>query len=1438
MKGEEKSSIINNKKAVLKLSLISLALLVLVGVAVYSYFVLATAVVTTDKTDYSPEETVLISGSGFNPNTQITVSVTRPDSNTESENVMSDSNGAFTYNYQLDGITGTYNVVASDGTNTASTTFTDGRNIDNVKLNGVNQVTVSPNAIIDVAITVSTTGQGSNNDWQGTKYQIEGGSWTCVNTPDHTTGTGTFTEHFNITAPSNPGTYDVHFKAYDDDDCDGDGSNEFHRWDGIIVQSQAQCDSGLCCNANHTFKSAGTTCRDSAGACDIAETCTGQSATCPADTKSTAQCRTSAGQCDVAEYCDGINNNCPANGYAPFSTGCDDGLFCSETDHCDGNGNCVLLTNRTCNSPPNSCYLPQGSCTEKDHCVYTFSDGQGPVTSALTLIHVPISGVCWINIEANETDQCSNIAAAEYFFGSCPNNNTRGTAMDPKDENFNSLIEAVMKNNVNSGISDGSLTVYVRGKDAQGNWGACDIAAIDMDCNPPGYPTCVEGGVKGIMIDGICNANEKLVCGNNPLVKANICDVESRIQLAEYFIDKDCKNNRTSCLDWTGINMTASDENYNDSCEDVQAYVNLSLLSEGTHYVMLHGKDGAENWGKFILPPVASFIKDTKAPITNKTIDFAGEGDPNVICQISQANNQNITNGCYYVRSGTQITLTAQDQDTPDHEIAGNVTTHYKIWIGDDCDSNNPEDWTVLTEGTGNTVTLNEDSCHLVEYWSTDGCGNPENKHYELDIVDNKGPTITKTVGTPSVLVDSECNPQVEDCDYYIRQDTPITFNCVDQEPHPVDDVTIVVKVHANETGLNTTYQNNSNTLTINIGEDSTHIVTYYCMDKLMNIGELHREIMYVDTVAPVINKTLIGPYSGDCLPEDREDVCFIDGVTQIQIIAIDPTPHPVDNVKCDWDYTVTDGQKVGSGQQNVIPPFTINFPEESHHVLTITCKDALGNQVTDVEDFYVDKTPPTTTKEYGKPFITDGTSDWITSQTQITLSAEDTGPHKSGIVGTFYRITLLGSDDACLSDSVCQQQTGTGGFLNYTESPFTIAQESCHLIEFYSKDNVMKTEQIKKQCVFVDNSAPLTNKGIGTPQYPCNEGEEKCGDEEANWPAKYVNQSTPITLSCTDPQPHPVDHEKLCYKISWDVREETTYPTEAYCSEFGGEMNDGYCCDDVSEENYQFHFMEDSLHNIEWYCKDALGNAGDVNLEYDNIDSQPPHIIIYNPSFFESWDIKRCDQSIVVEVWDEKSGVNDSSIYAILVNESGTVKGPVYLKKAIYTHNGHAIYEGLMDKQLPAGEYTLQVFASDNLGTQGMEDRDEKLKSGVYVEFIDPASCVVNQQTGGSCLFTFHVCARNTTSISFWMTKLGEDPKLITPDMLNAMISANGNSTFVGLWDGMLLTDPSLLDLSNGQKVNGKATFNLTLTLNSNITNMIGSGIQDLKYKIKSYDP
>ena len=85
--------------------------------------------------------------------------------------------------------------------------------------------------------------------------------------------------------------------------------------------SSTSCRSNYCSGTSAAcgHLASGTTCRASAGACDVAETCTGSADSCPADSfkSSSTVCRASAGACDVAEYCTGSSASCPADAFRP-----------------------------------------------------------------------------------------------------------------------------------------------------------------------------------------------------------------------------------------------------------------------------------------------------------------------------------------------------------------------------------------------------------------------------------------------------------------------------------------------------------------------------------------------------------------------------------------------------------------------------------------------------------------------------------------------------------------------------------------------------------------------------------------------------------------------------------------------------------------------------------------------------------------------------------------------------------------------------------------------------------------------------------------------------------------------------------------------------------------------------------------------------------------
>ena len=155
---------------------------------------------------------------------------------------------------------------------------------------------------------------------------------------------------------------------------------------GASCISQSNCTSGncvdgMCCNtacnggsceacsiANGATSDgtcellSGVVCRAAAGSCDVAETCTGTNAACPADqlVAGGTECRASAGSCDSAEVCTGSSVDCPVDTLRPFGSTCRAAAGpCDSTEVCTGASiDCpsdTFLTGVTCRQRRDLC---------------------------------------------------------------------------------------------------------------------------------------------------------------------------------------------------------------------------------------------------------------------------------------------------------------------------------------------------------------------------------------------------------------------------------------------------------------------------------------------------------------------------------------------------------------------------------------------------------------------------------------------------------------------------------------------------------------------------------------------------------------------------------------------------------------------------------------------------------------------------------------------------------------------------------------------------------------------------------------------------------------------------------------------------------------------------------------------------------------------------
>ena len=414
-----------------------------------------------------------------------------------------------------------------------------------------------------------------------------------------------------------------------------------------------------------------------------------------------------------------------------------------------------------------------------------------------------------------------------------------------------------------------------------------------------------------------------------------------------------------------------------------------------------------------------------------------------------------------------------------------------------------------------------------------------------------------------------------------------------------------------------------------------------------------------VDDLKPEISKVITGTQSENCPPEDGEE-CWINQNTEIKINVEEKGVCGISGLEyCKISYAVDGSLPVeeinADLNGNTSWSYTMSFDEDSVHVLTIECKDIAGNKVEDIETFKVDTTSPTTAKNYGLPFYTNGISEWISTSTPITLSATDGGEICAAGVDKTWYLNLLVSDEFCKNKEACQplcdnpftckadgvchnieiavnwcqeecednnwKNTDYDSFEECVEScgyyccdgtwhsnrsecggiglcdlhcdhkeydglwqlynePFYKTEESCHLIQFFSVDELGNYEKMKHQCVFVDNTIPNITKEVGEPKI---EGDGSTFDY-------WITKETPINLHCQDQEPHPSNNVVIYWK--WRLDE--------------GNWNEG----SYPGEDYTLYFNDqDSIHELEIWCKDALGLESEHDIEKFKVDSTAPEI-------------------------------------------------------------------------------------------------------------------------------------------------------------------------------------------------------------------------------------
>jgi hypothetical protein len=425
-----------------------------------------------------------------------------------------------------------------------------------------------------------------------------------------------------------------------------------------------------------------------------------------------------------------------------------------------------------------------------------------------------------------------------------------------------------------------------------------------------------------------------------------------------------------------------------------------------------------------------------------------------------------------------------------------------------------------------------------------------------LFYLDLDNPILTISAGSPKVI-DGE--------NTYVNQQTPITLSCTDDGTY--DSGVDYIEYTIND---GTTVKVNADTTTFTFSEDSQHVLNAKCVDKVGK-EDSKTKTFIVDSVSPVLDRTVGEPKIA------TEGGYFVTQNTEICVSAMngESEPHPVPGaitISCEG---------VNLDENNCF-----HYAEDSQHTLNCNAQDALGNSGSQTWNDVVESQAPITALNYEGPYYTDQVSEWIDGVSKVVLSSSDPAPHPSGVDKTFYRYYIV-DDSFCLKTAEGKPTAPTDLGWTLYEAPFSM-DESCHAIEFYSVDKLGNEETAKTNFVFVDKTAPLTNKVVGKPSHKCTTGDSKC---QTGWDW-IVTTDTKIELSCTDQLPHPSGAAQLCYRITLD-----------------GDPQE-WVCENTDKATVQFN--EDSEHLLEFYCVDHVNKTSSTDSELFKVDGKQVEIPLY----------------------------------------------------------------------------------------------------------------------------------------------------------------------------------------------------------------------------------
>lgn len=575
-----------------------------------------------------------------------------------------------------------------------------------------------------------------------------------------------------------------------------------------------------------------------------------------------------------------------------------------------------------------------------------------------------------------------------------------------------------------------------------------------------------------------------------------------------------------------------------------------------------------------------------------------------------------------------------------------------------------------VTKYDGESIPTGQESCHVLEFFSKDWLNNTEEVNQNYYFVDNTAPEPVKTVGEPNVF-SGEGQDICFDTQMVEMPETEPEFDEIqmasadDREGSDFDASEISALQGAGE-GPCANATQPEQCAYLNVSD-----MPQYAKDSAeamgANLAQCATEKALILSSGDPMSSSLspsynmgnpgCGPQGDETNPDGHStnDCVDLEGYTAMDNLLVlgISTEYPtyLGSAFTDWmriqTPLVSVDVSIDNWDQNMVESVNGNGVIQLAEITEGNSADFRVSDSTDSildsmllampSDCYENVSPQEDleTQPVEESEVCYDTYNYVTSETEITLSCVDQEPHPSGANKMYLELNWAENETEDLSThaqaaNVCEEHNGVfheeSGVceLNITdgeEITLTLPEESYHELSFWCEDNVGKASEPNRQLYAVDNTGPETTKEVHEPSEPWDGANAKWYNE-TNFNGEFndgstnaaefcdeegtcyeVTLMTPLSLTCEDPQPHPSGVSSVTFQVELDGfqtgEKSVENVTEYYCDEYDGTLSeDGLWCtvETDGEGIEEFYFLELSEHRLQYYCEDNLGNVGETN--------------------------------------------------------------------------------------------------------------------------------------------------------------------------------------------------------------------------------------------------